>query len=131
MLASRFRELEAAKAKLAELEKAVTREREVRLAGLHTELGYDSRAALITALGQVKSDKSANGRSPKTKAARAGVRRKRARITPEMRSEIVKALRDGAKGSAVRKQFGISLPSVYLIKKAAGLTKARGKAAAG
>ena len=37
------------------------------------------------------------------------------------------ALKAGDKGTAVAKKFGISVPSLHNIKKAAGLTKARKK----
>ena len=61
--------------------------------------------------------------SPKKAALK--VRRKRAKITPEIKDGIVKALNEKKSASAIAAEFKVSVPSVNLIKKAAGLTKAR------
>lgn len=67
--------------------------------------------------------KSAKKAAPK--AAKKTGRRKRTTITPELRNDIIAAVKGGATGSAVAKQFGVSVPTVQNIKKAAGLTKTK------
>ena len=56
---------------------------------------------------------------------KGGRRRKYARITAELREKVKTALQAGKTGAAVAAEFGISLPSVYNIKKKSGLVKAR------
>jgi transposase-like protein len=46
-------------------------------------------------------------------------------VTPELRDAIVAALNAGATSAAAAKQFGVSVPTVHNVKKAAGLTKSR------
>lgn len=132
MLTSKIQELSQYKAKIAELERTILAERAAQLARLHTDLGFASRAELISALRA--EDKAPGGRKRGRKAAVARSagkkpRRKRTKITPELRSQIEAAIRTGATGAAVANQFGISLPTVHNIKKAAGLTRKRGQAA--
>lgn len=79
-----------------------------------------------------KATKKAAKKAPKKaakkaapKAAKKTGRRKRTTITPELRNDIIAAVKGGATGSAVAKQFGVSVPTVQNIKKAAGLTKTK------
>ena len=52
---------------------------------------------------------------------------KRARVTPAMKADIVKAIKAGSSGGAVAKRFGLSSQTIHNIKKAAGLVTARKK----
>ncbi len=61
------------------------------------------------------------------KATGAKKRAKRTKITPALRNNIIAAVKAGGKGTAVAKKFGVSIPTLHNIKKAAGLTKARKK----
>jgi hypothetical protein len=145
MLKDRLKEIENQKSKLAALQQAL-------LEDLHTVLGYAKRSALIQELQGVgrskparKATKKATGKAPrkaakktrkaakktapkkaaKKAAPKVGKRRKRTTITPELRNDIIAAVKGGATGSAVAKQFGVSVPTVQNIKKAAGLTKSK------
>lgn len=129
MITDTLKEIASTRSKLEALEKKAASEREKKLANLHTELGFESREELIAALRSVGGpSKRGRKKSAPKKAGKAGAakkRGKRARITPKMREDIVGALKSGNKGTDVAKQFGISLPSLQNIKKAAGLTKSR------
>ncbi|RKX36140.1 MAG: hypothetical protein DRP71_01310 [Verrucomicrobia bacterium] len=56
-------------------------------------------------------------------AKKAGRRRKRTTITPQLRNDIIAEIKGGATGAAVAKKFGVSVPTVQNIKKAAGLIR--------
>lgn len=125
MLSSKIKELADYKAKIVQLEKAVLEEREAALARAHTELGFASRSDLIKALRALEKAGPKRGRKAAGKpsaAAKAG-RRKRTTITAELRESILAAVKEGGTGSAVAKRFGVSLPTVQNIKRAAGLTR--------
>ena len=136
-----------------------------KIANLHKEAGFATRADLIVALqalGTVsaprgrkaskakKAPKASKGKkaaapkakkavkkaapkakraAPKAKKAAKGStgRAKRTLITAELRQGIIDALKVGGKGNAVAAKFGVSVPTLHNIKKAAGLTKARKK----
>lgn len=127
-------ELEAARAKVAELENALAKERKQKLAGLHKEYGFESLDAFVKALkGAGNGGGSGRGRKPgkaaaaAAPAARGGKKRsKRARITPELKEQVKSAVQDGKTGAQIAKEFGISVPSVQNIKKEFGLVKKRG-----
>jgi DNA invertase Pin-like site-specific DNA recombinase len=53
-------------------------------------------------------------------------KRHRAVITPQLRKEAVSLIKARTVASAVAKRLNISVATVYNIKKAAGLVKARG-----
>lgn len=138
MITDTLKEIESTKSKLAELQKKADSERGKQLNGLHSSLGYASRDELIAALRGLEGGakvKGRPGRKPKSAAAAPAPaaaaaaptkkRSKRARITDDTRQKIVAALKGGAKGTQVAKEYGISLPSLQNIKKAAGLTKNR------
>jgi uncharacterized protein YaaW (UPF0174 family) len=59
----------------------------------------------------------------KKTARKSGGRRKRTTITPQLRNDIIAAIKGGATGAAVAKKFGVSVPTVQNIKKAAGLIR--------
>ena len=134
MITQTLKEIESAKSKLAALEKKAASELAKQLTNLHKDLGYATRGDLIAALQGLEKGKSKRGRKPKKtaakkrvakKAARAKKRAKRTAITDELRKKVIAAVKSGAKGAAIAKQFGISIPSIQNIKKAAGLTKPR------
>lgn len=129
MLFKRMQELASQKAKLVELENAVLAERESQLLRLHSDLGYETRAELIKALQSLKTKgpkrgrKKVRGKAKAKAAAPAKKKRTRAKITPEIRDGIIEAVKAGGTGAAVAKKFGVSLPTVQNIKRAAGLTR--------
>jgi len=122
----KINQLEAAKAKVAELEKSVLSEREQALASLPRDFGFDNLNAFIKAL-KAAASKSGKGRRTATKGAKApkAGKRSRTKITPELKQQVIAAVQEGKSGSEIAATFSISLPSVQNIKKEAGLVKAR------
>jgi len=136
MLKDKLNEIEIHKSKLASLQQAL-------LEDLHSILGYAKRSALIQelqGLGASKRRKTTKKATKKTTrktaakktakkavtkkvVAKSAKRRKRTTITPQLKNDIIAAVKGGATGAAVAKQFGVSVPTVQNIKKAAGLTK--------
>ncbi|MCH8540257.1 MAG: transposase family protein [Opitutales bacterium] len=106
-------EIERKKQELAELEKQAVEQRKAKLLGLHKEVGLNSIDELISEL------EAAAGRKSPSKGKGRG------RITPELREKIGEALRGGASGSQVAREFGISTASVQNIKQDLGLVKKR------
>ena len=131
MVTEVVKELEAAKAKVAELEQALQKERKQQLAGLPSEYGFDSLEDFIKALKSAGSSRGAGatrkGRAAKTAAAPILPRKKgkRARITPELKDRVKAAVVAGKTGAQIASEFGISVPSVQNIKKEFGLVKSR------
>lgn len=118
-------ELEKLKAKIAQQEAKLAADRVAALAKLPGDYGYDNLNDFIKAL---KSAAGKGGKAKKAKAAKApkAAKRTRAKITPELKQQVVAAVQAGKSGAEIAKAFGISLPSVQNIKKEAGLVKARG-----
>ncbi|MCH8474440.1 MAG: transposase family protein [Opitutales bacterium] len=106
-------EIERKKQELAELEKQAAEQRKAELLSLHKQVGLNSIDELISEL------EAAAGRKSATKGKGRG------RITPELREKIGEALRGGASGSQVAREFGISTASVQNIKQDLGLVKKR------
>ncbi|MDQ8203330.1 hypothetical protein [Pelagicoccus sp. SDUM812003] len=126
MINDTLKQIADAKAKLANLEKKAATEQAKKLRDLHKSLGFDSRAELIAALSELEGGKVKRGRKAKAPAAKGAKKRaKRTRITEELKAEVIAAVQAGEKGTDVAKRFGISVPSLQNIKKAAGLTKSR------
>ena len=133
MVTEVVKELEAAKAKVAELEQALQKERKQQLAGLPAEYGFDSLEDFIKALKSAGSSRGASssvakgkGRAAKTAAPIAPRKKgKRARITPELKDRVKAAVVAGKTGAQIASEFGISVPSVQNIKKEFGLVKSR------
>jgi hypothetical protein len=131
-LGSTLTALQQAEAQVEALRKKVGKERSGRLKTLHLSFGFDSRDELIEALTGLGGSRRP-GRPPAVAAASrsaapvARKKRKRARITAEMKAEIIKAIKEGSSGLTVAKRFSISSQSVQNIKKAAGLVQARKK----
>jgi hypothetical protein len=121
MVTDKLKQLSEYQNKIEELQSEIDQERKSELAHLHEKYGYGTTAELIKAL------REAAGLGDK-RQSRGGVRhRKHARITAEMREKIKVALENGKSGAQVAEEFSISLPSIYNIKKAFGLVKARKK----
>lgn len=125
MVTEVVKELEAAKAKVAELEQSLAKERRQKLAKLPAEFGFDDLSAFIKALKDAAVARK--GRPAKAAVvAKGGKKRaKRARITPELKDKVKAAVSAGKTGAAIAKEFGISVPSVQNIKKEFGLVKKR------
>ncbi len=125
MATNKLKELEAARAKLANLEQAIASELRSELAALPAQYGFatarEFAAAVLSASG------ARRGRKPKGAAAAStgGKRRRRAVITDETRASVKKMVEGGKTGSEIAKALSISLPSVQNIKKALGLVKKR------
>ena len=119
MVSDKIKQLADYQNKVAALQKKIERERAKALASLHHKYGFGSPAELIRAI------RAAAGRGARRAARAAGGHRKYARISPETRQKIKAALQSGKTGGQVAAAFGVSVPSVYNIKKASGLVKAR------
>jgi hypothetical protein len=123
--------LQKAEAQVEQLRRKAAEERAGHLKNLHTSYGFASRGELIEALVSLdggRRGRAAYGTAGASASSSSGKRR-RARITPEMRSEVVKAIKGKEPAGAVAKRFSISIQSVQNIKKAAGLVQARKKRA--
>jgi hypothetical protein len=149
MISSTLKAIQETKSKLAALEKKAAAEQKARIQNLHKEAGFATRQELIEALqalgGAAPKKVKARGRkaaavkpakaskatkAPKAKKAvkkGAKKRAKRTVITAELRKGIIAALKAGGTGAAIASKFGVSVPTLHNIKKAAGLTKARKK----
>ncbi len=123
MVIEKIQELNALQAKAAKLQAAIETERTAELAALPGKYGYDSVKAFIKAMKAAAGGTRRNKRG--TKKAPAG-KRKRAKITPELKAQVKTAVEAGKTGAVIAKELGISLPSVQNIKKEFGLVKARG-----
>jgi DNA invertase Pin-like site-specific DNA recombinase len=121
MITDKIKKLADYQGKVADLQKTIEKERAKALAHLHEEYGYESANELIKAI------RKAAGSGGKRRGRPGKRHRKHARITPEMKAKIKTAIEAGKPGSRIAEEFGISLPSVYNIKKAFGLVKARKK----
>lgn len=142
MLKEKLQEIDQLKSKLAKIEQALLNE-------LHTIVGFASRSDLVKKLQSIgsakgkkvarkapkkaarksarKATKKVAGKSvkkvAKKVAKKSGRRRKRTTITPQLRNDIIAEIKGGATGAAVAKKFGVSVPTVQNIKKAAGLIR--------
>jgi hypothetical protein len=121
-------QITAAKAKLAAQEQAIFQQREQALAKLPASHGYSDLKSFIKALKAAagssrKSKKTA--KAAKTPKATKPAKRTRAKITPELKQQVLAAIQEGKTGAEIVKSFGLSLPSVQNIKKEAGLVKVR------
>lgn len=139
MVTDKIKELEAARAKLANLEQSIADELNKELAALPAKYGFESTAAFVQAV-QGATGGARRGRKPGSKAkakaqapAKGGKggpgkkRRTRAVITDDTRAQVKKLVGDGKTGGEIAKALSISLPSVQNIKKALGLVTKRKK----
>ena len=123
MVTDKMKELQAARAKLASLEKAIADELKKELAGLPAKFGFDSAAAFIQAVRVATGGRKASGRVQAGKKPKSGKRRTRAVITDETRAQVKKLVDAGKTGGEIAATLKISLPSVQNIKKALGLVR--------
>lgn len=114
MVTERIKELEATRAKIAELEQAIAAELNRDLAALPSKYGFESvdafNAAVCAASGKRRGRKPGSGKAPRAPAR--GKRRKRAVITDETRASVKSMVNEGKTGGKIAKSLGISLPSV-------------------
>jgi len=124
MLSNKFKELAAAKAKVARLENAISSELNGELANLPVRFGFSDVGAFIKAVKSASGGR--RGRRPGPAKRSLGIkRRKRGVITDAVRSKVKTLVEAGKTGLEIAKAVHISLPSVQNIKKALGLVKAR------
>jgi hypothetical protein len=121
MVTDKLKQLSEYQTKIEELQNEINQERGNELAHLHEKYGFATTVDLIKAL------RAAAGLGGKRRGRGDAQHRKHARITAEMKEKIKVALQEGKSGTQIVKEFGISLPSVYNIKKAFGMVKARKK----
>jgi DNA-binding NarL/FixJ family response regulator len=135
MVTEKIQELAQLQAKAAKLQAAIETQRTAELASLPSKYGYASLDEFIKALKAAVSSGGKRGRrGGKAKAAKAakapkkkaGGKRKRAKITAELKQQVKAAVEAGRTGAQIAKEFGISVPSVQNIKKELGLVKKRG-----
>lgn len=110
--------LNAARAEVVKLEAQVKQS----LKNLPQEYGYSDVNTFIAAM------RDAAGLWPRYTAGIGNPtkkRRRRMRITPEMKAHLEELIGDGKTGNQVASELGISLPSVNNIKRELGLVKAR------
>lgn len=123
MISEDIKELEAARAKVAELEKSVAAQLTQELVSLPGKYGYADLNAFIAALKKAAGVTGKRGKSARAGASATGERRKRAVITDDTRAEVKRLVEAGSTGSQIATALGISLPSVQNIKKALGLVR--------
>ena len=128
MINNKLKAIEAARAKIAALERSIASDLNKELASLPAKYGFDSAKAFAKAVKAacVGVGKS-KGASSASKAGSGAKKRTRAVITDATRGEVKKLVEAGKSGAAIAKTLGISLPSVQNIKKALGLVKPRKK----
>lgn len=123
IVSGKLKELEATRAKLASLERAVREELNKELAALPAKYGFASADDFLDAFRLATGARGRRGRPAGQGSGKP--RRHRAVITDETRAQVKKLVEAGKTGSAIASQLGISLPSVQNIKKALGLVKKR------
>lgn len=125
MVTDKMKELHAARAKLASLEKAIAAEMNKELAGLPAKFGFDSVADFVRAVTAASGGRKGPRRRGAAKKSKGGKRRTRAVITDETRAQVKKLVDAGKTGGEIAATLKISVPSVQNIKKALGLVKGR------
>jgi len=123
MAKDKLKELERMKGKLAKLEAELAYEQALELSKIPAKYGFKSAEEFLEAVAgavkEVGGSKKKVSEGPKSK------RRRRAKITDEIKAKVVEAVKAGKTGARIAKDLGVSLPSVQNIKKAAGLVKKR------
>ena len=140
MVTDKLKELEAARLKLATLERSIADELNQELAGLPAKYGFASTSEFVSAVnaaaggGPGRPRGRRRGRPPSAAAKpaasaapakRGRKRRTRAVITDETRAQVKKMVDSGKTGAEIAQTLKISVPSVQNIKKALGLVKER------
>lgn len=125
MATDKMKELQAARAKLASLEKSIAEELRKELAGLPEKFGFSSAREFIRAVKAAAGARKTSRPAVSGKKNKGGKRRTRAVITDETRTQVKKMVDAGKTGGEIAATLKISLPSVQNIKKALGLVKGR------
>ncbi len=120
MVTEKLKELEAARAKLANLEQNVAEELKKELAGLPEKYGFASAADFISAVSAATGAR----RGRRQSSVKTG-KRYRAVITDETRKDVKKLVEAGKTAAEIAVTLKISVPTVQNIKKALGLVKAK------
>jgi DNA-binding CsgD family transcriptional regulator len=125
MISDDLKELEAARAKVAELEKNVAAQLDQELVSLPAKFGFADLNSFIAALKSAAGVRRKTGvaKEKSAKTSEPGTRRKRSVITDATRAEVKTMVEAGKTGAEIALALGISLPSVQNIKKALGLVK--------
>ena len=123
MLAEKLKELQAARDRLASLEKTI----EAELAALPAQFGFDSAQAFADAVVKASASGSrvprkAGGRKAAAKPQGA---RKRSVVTDELRTQVKQLAEAGQTGAQIKAATGLSLPAIQNIKKAFGVANSR------
>jgi hypothetical protein len=126
MVTAKIKQLNEFQTKVDALKKAIASQLRSDLSSLHKKYGFESPLALIKAIRASAGGKRP-GRVAKAAAKGGKKKRKRAKITPEMKHKLKGMVESGKTGTVIAKSLGISLPSVQNIKKELGLVKARRK----
>jgi hypothetical protein len=126
MVTEKIKQLSEYQTKVDALKKAIASQLKHDLSSLHKKYGFESPLALIKAIKASVGGKS-SGRVAKAASTGGKKKRKRAKITPEMKQKLKGMVDAGKTGTVIAKVLGISLPSVQNIKKELGLVKARKK----
>jgi hypothetical protein len=130
MVTEKIKELADLKEKAAKLEAKVIVERRAELAALPAAYGYDNLKAFIKALKESAGKRRGRKPGKQGKPGRPAGKRKRAKVTPEIRDKVKAAVQAGEKGAAIAKKYSLSVQTVQNIKKAFGLVKSRSAASA-
>jgi hypothetical protein len=146
MVTDKLKELEAARAKLANLEQSIADELNRELAALPARYGFASTSEFVSAVnaatgsgpgrgrgrrrgrppGSTSAASTASAAKPAAATGKRGrKRRTRAVITDETRTQVKKMVDAGKTGAEIAQTLKISVPSVQNIKKALGLVKER------
>ena len=124
MVTDKIKLLAKLKSQAAKLEAALDAQRPAALAALPAEYGFESLAAFIKALRQAATATPRAKRGRKARAAKPS-KRKRARVTDEIKVAVKAGIEAGKRAGAIAKEVGISPASVQALKKAFGFTKPR------
>ena|SRR5688572_23378872 len=149
MVTDKLKELEAARTKLAALERSIATELNQELAALPGRYGFATTIEFVSAVnaaagvgggaagggtggrgrrrGRPPGSTSSAASSSKAAPAKKGGRKRRTRavITDETRAQVKKMVDAGKTGAEIAQTLKISVPSVQNIKKALGLVKER------
>ena len=126
MVTAKIKQLNEFQSKVDALKKAIASQLKSDLSSLHRKYGFETPLALIKAIKAAAGGKRP-GRAAKAASTGGKKKRKRAKITPEMKQKLKGMVDAGKTGTVIAKALGISLPSVQNIKKELGLVKARKK----
>jgi DNA-binding NarL/FixJ family response regulator len=127
MLSDKFRELAAAKAKVARLENAISSELNGELAALPARYGYSDVGAFVRAVKSASGGRRGRraGMLKALKSSPGTRRRRRAVITDAIRGKVKTLVEAGKKGPEIARTLKISGQTVHNIKKSLGLVKPR------